>query len=151
MSRYNRILAALLGLAGLPLFLACDGGPTGPDYPDKTWETEDAEKLIPEWNFIAVGETVRLRAILPGQRSGRGGGIGDDGLDEAEKLEWESSNPAVAIVEDGEVRALAAGDALIRAESEGYRGLARVKVRDRARYEPEQDGENESEEDGEVK
>ena len=40
MLRYNRILRALTGLAALPFFLACDGGPTGPDYPDKRWEQE---------------------------------------------------------------------------------------------------------------
>lgn len=147
MSRYNRIFRALIGLAVLPLFLACDAGPTGPDYPDKQGDKEEEAKLIPEWNFIAVGETVRLRAVLPG----RGNGIGDDGLDEAEKLEWESSDPAVAIVDAGEVHGLQAGDVLITAEFDGYRASARVTVRDRrtdepdddARYKPEVEGEAE--------
>ncbi|MGD8698053.1 MAG: Ig-like domain-containing protein [Gemmatimonadales bacterium] len=137
MSSYNRILTALLGLAALPLFLACDEGPTGPEYRDTEWEKEEAVKLTPEWNFVAVGETVRLRATLPGH----GDGVGDDGLDEAEKLEWESSNPAVASVDGGEVRGLEPGNVLITADSESYRGLARVTVRDRERYEPEEDGE----------
>ena len=61
-----------------------------------------------------------------------------------------SPNPAVAIVEDGEVRALAAGEALISAEGKGYRGLARVTVRDRAQHEPDEDGDDRPKEDGEA-
>lgn len=145
MSRFNRIFSALIGLAALPLFLACDAGPTGPDYPDRKQDREEAAKLIPEWNFIAVGETVHLRAVLPG----RGNGI-DDGLDEAEKLEWESSDPAVAIVDGGEVRGLQPGNVVITAQFGGFRGSAQVTVRARSRYEPDDDERYKPEVEGEV-
>lgn len=126
MSRYNKILAAAVGLAALTLFMACDDGPTGLDQRETQVGEEDAVKLIPEWNFIVVGEWLRLRAILPGGRDGGG--------EEAEKLEWESSNPTVAIVTDGVVRGLEPGTVLITAEFDGYRGSAHVMIRDRAQY-----------------
>ncbi len=134
MSRYIKILAALFGLAALPLFTACDDGPTGPHR--ETLGEKDAVRVIPEWNSIAVGERLRLQAILPR--------LGDGGQDEAEKLKWESSNPTVAIVSDaGLVRGLEPGNVLITAEFAGYRGSAHVTIRegeqvdDRDRYLPE--------------
>ncbi len=130
MSRYYKILAVLFGLAALPLFTACDDGPTGLDQRETQVGEEDAVKLIPEWNSIAVGERLRLQAILPGERDG--------GREVAKKLEWESSNPTIAIVSDGVVRGLEPGNVLITAEFDGYRGSAHVTIRDQEGYEDQQ-------------
>ncbi len=134
MSHYNKILA-LLGLAALPLLLACDDGPTAPGLNETPGEQEHAEqanalRVIPAWNSIAVGEWLRLRVILPGR--------GDEGADRVEQLEWGTSNPAVAIVNDGTVRGLKPGNVLISAEFQGYRGSAHVTVRAGEIHEPKE-------------
>ncbi len=112
MSRYSRTLGALIGLAALPLFLACQDDPLGPSGRLEEPETTDVQ-VVPEWNLIEVGETVQLRALLPGAR-----GDGD--------VEWETSDPEIALVD---------------AEWEGHRGMARVTVQDPDRMEPEDDDE----------
>lgn len=134
MSRYNMILAALLGLTALPLLLACNDDPLSAGNAQEPADQEHPVQLIPEWSFIAVGETARLRMVIPGRGN-------DAEIEGADKLEWESSDPTVAIVDGGEVRGLEPGSAVITAEFEGYRGSARVTVRDRQRLEPEEDGE----------
>lgn len=88
MSRYSMTLAALLGLAALPL-LACNDDPLSAGDVEEPVDQEDPVQLIPEWNVVAVGETARVRAVIAGRGS-------DDETEGADKLEWESSNPAVA-------------------------------------------------------
>jgi hypothetical protein len=127
MSRYSRTLGALIGLAALPLFLACQDDPLGPSGRLEEPETTDVQ-VVPEWNLIEVGETVQLRALLPGAR-----GDGD--------VEWETSDPEIALVDGGEVVGREAGQVTITAEWEGHRGMARVTVQDPDRMEPEDDDE----------
>lgn len=125
MSHYIKILAALFGLAALPLFTACDDGPTGP----RETLGENAVRVIPEWNSIVVGERLSLQAVLPHR--------GDGGQDEAEKIKWASSNPTVAIVSDaGLVRGLEPGNVLITAEFAGYRGSAHVTISEGEPFDP---------------
>jgi hypothetical protein len=126
MSRYSRYIGALIGLAALPLFLACEQNPMGPsDQRLPEQQTTDV-KVLPEWTLIEVGETVQLRALLPGTR-----GDGD--------IEWETSDPEIALVDGGEVQGRKAGQVTITAEWEGHRGMARVTVQNRRRIEPEED------------
>jgi hypothetical protein len=124
MSRYSRILGALIGLVALPMILACQDNPMGLNGPPEQETTE--VRVLPEWSQIEVGETVRLSALLPGAL-----GDGD--------VEWESSDPAIATVFGGEVAGREAGEVTITADWDGHRGMARVTVRDRRQIEPEED------------
>jgi hypothetical protein len=124
MSRYSRILGALFGLAALPLFLACEDDPISPSRGRLPEQQTIAMRVVPEWARIEVGETVQLRGLLPGtQRYG--------------KIEWETSDPTIALVNDGEVLGRAPGEATITATWDGHRGMARVAVQDGERIAPE--------------
>jgi hypothetical protein len=57
-SRYNMTLAALLGLAPLRLVLACNVDPLSAGEVEEPLDREEPVQLLPEWNFIAVGERI---------------------------------------------------------------------------------------------
>lgn len=125
MLHYSRLLGALIGLAALPLFLACEDDPFGPSRGRLTEQQPAATKVVPEWARIEVGETIQLRVLRPlTERNG--------------KIEWATSDRTIALVNnDGEVLGRARGEVTITATWEGHWGMARVAVQDGERVEPE--------------
>jgi hypothetical protein len=119
MKRHSRLLNAAVGLALVPLILACDDSLTGPETP-RSGPGGGAEPAVfaiePAGLRIEVGETIQLTAVL-GERT----------LQPTEVI-WRSSAPAVAEVADGMLLGVSEGRATVTAKYAGNIAMAGVKV-----------------------
>ncbi len=132
----KRLSILATGLLALPLFLACEDGPTGPPAlqtapkpadPGPPAETRATLEIVPATFTLDIGGTIQLRALI--KSNGKT-------LNAGQLVEWSSTDPAVAEVSgNGWVRAMASGTAEIIARYEGQSARAVAGVLD----EPEDD------------
>jgi hypothetical protein len=118
MKRYSRILGSMIGLATLPLLLACSDEPPITDLQ----KPEPRLEVYPSNAAIDVGKTIRLKARL----------WGADGemLDADYAVDWSSSRPEVLhVTETGLATGMAPGTAIITAEGVALSDWTRVSVR----------------------
>lgn len=128
----KRLSLLAIGMLALPLFLACDDGPTAPpalqtvpkpDDPKPPAAARTTLEVVPESFTVDIGRTYQLRAII---KSSKGKNVIAGQL-----VEWSSTDPAVAeVLSDGWVRGLASGTAEIIARYEGQSARAFAKVID---------------------
>lgn len=120
----KRLSMIATGLLALPLFLACQDGPTGPPPPDDPpGQPVTSLEIIPESFTVKVGGTFQPRALT----------INSEGVaaNAGHLVKWSSSNPGVAAISArGRVRGMAGGNALITALYNGKRAQASVRVVD---------------------
>jgi hypothetical protein len=126
MKTHTTLMSAALGLAALPLFLACTEGPV---------ELADEPITVsPRMVTLRVGQTLRFEAnVWAADRDGKG------------EIAWNSSEPEVATLLDnhGLVIAAATGSAVISAGCGEYCGTAFVTVIDPGGGESEEDPDGE--------
>lgn len=122
MKTHTTLLSAALGLAALPLFLACTENPFEP--PD------EPITVSPRMVTLKVGQTLRFEACVWATNPGGKG-----------EIAWNSSEPEVAKLLDnhGLVIAAATGSAVISAGCGEYCGTAFVTVIDPSGGEPEEE------------
>lgn len=113
MSMRNTLTMVGLGLI-LGMGAACGGGAF--NEPNEPNDKEENEEEPPRASVLAVEVAPGTLALRVGERATLIGTVRGEGDFDA-SLEWASSDPAVAKVDDGEVRALGAGEVTITATS----------------------------------
>ncbi len=118
MKAYTRVLSAALGMAALPIFLACDD-PQGTQLPDIA--------VQPRVVTLRVGQTLRFEAYAYAEEA------------KGRDMAWQSTEPEVAelLDDNGLVVALSPGTTVISASCDEYRGTAVVTVTEPRGGEPE--------------
>jgi hypothetical protein len=118
MTRNSLILSAALGLAALPLFLACSDDPMEPQG-NRLAAEKPSITVSPGLIDVKVGQTIQLTATITdvnGEVVARNA------------VHWSSSDPGVATVLNGRVHGKRPGHATITAGCSGMCGWAEVTV-----------------------
>ena len=118
MKRHTLFLNLAVGIGMLSLILGCDREPMAPWGPTGSPDAADFV-VVPSVAQLEIGGRVQLTAKMQGE----------DGAFKPDAVNWYTSNPDVAQVDDGLVRGIAPGTAYIYADYEGLRAQARVTVR----------------------
>jgi hypothetical protein len=118
MTRKSLIFSAALGLAALPLFLACSDDPVAPPSSRPTVDGPYIE-VSPGVIEMMVGQTIQLTATIRDE-NGR--------IVSQNAVEWTSSDIGVASVLNGRVFGKRPGYVTITAGSRGMSGWAEVTV-----------------------
>ena len=125
MRNHLKATIALLVLLPLPVLYACGDDMTGPE--PRTHASDNGRQegpnliVYPDLVVLAPGQSFRLGVLLERR--------GPDVSPPDSELIWSSSDPAVAsVTEDGEITALAEGEAWIYAEYSLWIGEAGVIV-----------------------
>jgi hypothetical protein len=118
MTRKSLILSVALGLAALPLFLACSDDPFEPQS-NRTAAEKPSISVSPGLIDMRVGQTIQLTATIT-DANGE--------VVTRNAVHWSSSDPGVATVLNGRVRAKRPGHVTITAGCNGLCGWAEVTV-----------------------
>jgi hypothetical protein len=117
MTRKSLILSVALGLAALPLFLACSEGPIEPQ--GRNPAEKPSITVSPGLIDMRVGQTIQLTATITD--------VSGDVV-ARNVVHWSSSDPGVATVLNGRVYGKRPGYVTITAGCNGLCGWAEVTV-----------------------